>query len=73
MSYNLYKCTGKTVDYVSLRWSCERINKFEKITKLKEYLYKDATLFLHRKKKKIDDYIKYRANILNNINIQCNA
>ena len=73
MSYNLYKCTGKTVDYVSLRWSCERVNKFEKITKLKEYLYKDATLFLHRKKKKIDDYIKYRANILNNINIQCNA
>ena len=52
MSYNLYKCTGKTVDYVSLRWSCERVNKFEKITKLKEYLYKDATLFLHRKKEK---------------------
>ena len=40
---------------------------------IKKYLYKDATLFLHRKKKKIDDYIKYRANILNNINIQCNA
>lgn len=73
MSYKLYKYTGKTVDYISLRWSCERKNKFEKITKLREYLYKDATLFLRRKKKKIDTYIKYRANVLNNINTQCNA
>ena len=51
----------------------EKKNKLEKITKLKDYLYKDATIYLFRKKKEIDAYIKYRANVLNNINTQCNA
>lgn len=73
MVYNLYKSKGKTVDYISLRWSSERVDKLEKITDLKNYLYTNATIFLSRKKEKIDDYIKYRANILDNTNIQCNA
>ena len=73
MTYNLYKSKGKTVDYISLRWFSEGKNKLEKITKLEDYLYKDATIYLSRKKEKIDAYIKYRANVLNNINTQCNA
>lgn len=73
MSYKLYKSKGETVDYISLRWSCDRVQKLEKITRLKDYLYKDATIYLSRKKEKIDTYIKYRANVLNNINAQCNA
>lgn len=73
MSYNIYKSKGKTVDYISLRWSCDKIDKLQKITKLRDYLYKDATIFLERKKEKIEAYIKYRANILDNTNIQCNA
>lgn len=27
MSYNVYKSKGKTVDYISLRWSCDKIDK----------------------------------------------
>lgn len=73
MTYKLYKSKGKTVDYISLRWSCNEVDKLEKIIKLKNYLYKDATIFLTRKKEKIDAYIKYRAKALNNINAQCNA
>lgn len=73
MTYNLYKSKGKTVDYLTLRWSSNRVDKLEKITRLKNYLYNNATIFLHRKKEKIDNYIKYRANVLNNINTQCNA
>lgn len=73
MTYNLYKSKGKTVDYISLRWSSEGKNKLEKITKLKNYLYNNATIFLSRKREKIENYIKYRANVLNNINAQCNA
>lgn len=73
MTYKLYKTKGKTIDYLSLRWSSNRTDKLEKITKLKDYLYNNATIFLHRKREKIEDYIKYRANALNNINAQCNA
>lgn len=73
MTYKIYENIGKTITYYSLRWSCNRTNKLDKITKLQEYLYKNATIFLKRKKEKIDAYIKYRANALNNINAQCNA
>lgn len=66
MSYNLYKSKGKTVDYISLRWSCDRMNKLEKITRLRDYLYTNATIYLLRKKEKIDVYIEYRANVLGN-------
>lgn len=73
MMYSLYKSKGKTIDYINLRWSSERVDKLEKITNLRNYLYNNATIFLSRKKDKIDAYIKYRANILGNTNVQCNA
>lgn len=73
MTYNVSKTKGKTCDYYSLRWSCDRTNKLEKITKLRTYLYNNASIFLQRKKEKIDRYIEYRANVLGNTNTQCNA
>lgn len=73
MVYDIYRTKGKTTEYLSLRWSSGGTNKLAKVTKLRDYLYKDATLFLTRKKEKIDEYIKHRANVLNNINAQCNA
>lgn len=73
MSYNLYKSKGKTVDCISLRWSCDRMNKLEKIAKLRDYLYTNTTIYLSRKKEKIDTYIEYRANVLGNTDTQCNA
>lgn len=73
MIYNVYHYKGKTIDYLSLRWSCEGVNKLEKITKLRNYLYKNTPIFLSRKREKMDTYIKYRANALDNTNAQCNA
>lgn len=73
MTYNVRKVSGKTCEYYVLRWSCNRINKFEKITKLNTYLYKNASIYLKRKKEKIDAYLEYRANALDNTNAQCNA
>lgn len=73
MSYSIYNKQGKTCMYYNLRWSCDRVNKFEKITKLQNYLYNNASIYLKRKKEKIDNYIEYRANSLDNTNEQCNA
>ena len=73
MSYSISNVQGKTCEYYMLRWSCDHINKLEKITKLRTYLYNNASIYLSRKKDKIDHYIEYRANSLNNINEQCNA
>ena len=73
MSYKLYKTHGKTCNYYNLRWSCDHKDKLNKIIKLRDYLYNNATIFLKRKKEQIDHYIEYRANSLNNINEQCNA
>lgn len=73
MSYKIYENEGKTCKYYQLKWSCDRVNKLEKITKLRDYLYNNATIFLHRKKEKIDHYIEYRAKSLDNTSDQCNA
>lgn len=73
MSYKIHETQGKTCKYYSLRWSCDHIDKLNKIIKLQNYLYNNATIFLHRKKEKIDHYIEYRANLLDNTNKQCNA
>ena len=73
MTYSIHKVQGKSCDYYSLRWSCDRINKLEKIAKLRTYLYNNASIYLKRKKDKIDHYIEYRANSLDNTNEQCNA
>lgn len=62
MSYSIHTTHGKTCNYYALRWSCDHKDKLLKITKLKNYLYTNATLYLSRKKKEIDRYIEYRAN-----------
>lgn len=66
MSYSISTTQGKTCEYYSLRWSCDRVNKLEKITKLRTYLYNNASIYLTRKKDKIDHYIEYRANLSDN-------
>ena len=73
MSYKINENLGKTCKYYFLRWSCDHVDKLNKITKLKNYLYNNATIFLNRKKEKIEHYIEYRANSLDNTNEQCNA
>lgn len=73
MSYKIYKTKGKTCEYISLRWSCDRVSKLEKITSLRHFLYDNASIFLSRKKEEIDRYIEYRAKALGNTNEQCNA
>lgn len=60
--YKIYEIKGKSCTYYSLRWSAERKDKLSKITKLYEFLYKESTIFLERKRKKIVDYLEYRAN-----------
>ena len=66
MSYSISTTQGKTWEYYSLRWSCDHVNKLEKITKLRTYLYNNASIYLTRKKDKIDHYIEYRANLSDN-------
>lgn len=66
MSYSISTTQGKTCKYYSLRWSCDHVDKLEKITKLRIYLYNNASIYLTRKKDKIDHYIEYRANLLDN-------
>lgn len=66
MSYSISIAQGKTCEYYSLRWSCDHVNKLEKITKLRTYLYNNASIYLARKKDKIDHYIEYRANLSDN-------
>lgn len=53
MTYNISTYKGKTCDYHTLRWSCNRTNKLEKITKLRDYLYNNASIFYTEKKKKL--------------------
>ena len=73
MSYKIYEKIGKTCKYYHLKWSCDRVNKLEKITKLYNYLYNNATIFLSRKRDNIEYYIEHRAKLLDNTNNQCNA
>lgn len=73
MSYKIYESQSKTCIYYSLRWSCDKNDKLIKITKLKNFLYDNANIYLSRKKKEIERYIEYRANVLGNTDTQCNA
>lgn len=63
--YKTYKHLGKTCIYYTLRWSAERIDKFNKINKLYDFLYKGSIVFLKRKKAKVESYLEYRANQIN--------
>ena len=60
--YKVREVKGKTVNYYTLRWSSENKNKVSKIKKLNEFLYNEATIYLIRKRDKIESYLKYRAN-----------
>lgn len=60
---NIKRIKGKTVDYYTLRFNFFRKNKPEKVLKIYNYLYKDSTIFLQRKKDKIESYLKYRGKL----------
>lgn len=61
LDYKIYTIQGKTCSYYTLRWSASRTDKFNKITKLYNFLYKDATIYMKRKLSKIVSYLEYRA------------
>jgi len=60
---NIVKIQGKTVDYYTLRFNFFRKNKPEKILQIYKYLYQDSTIFLTRKKNKIESYLQYRGKL----------
>lgn len=62
MDHKIYEKQGKTCTYYHMRFNSGGIEKYEKVLKLREFLYKDATIYLKRKKDKIDAYLEYRAN-----------
>jgi hypothetical protein len=68
----IYNHIGKTANWHSLRFDYNR-NRTNKIKEIYEYLYKDATIFLSRKKVKFDNYLEYRAKAIDNTIEQCNA
>lgn len=61
LTYTIYTIKGKTCTHYTLRWSANRDNKFNKISKLYNFLYKDASIYLKRKLNKIEAYLEYRA------------
>lgn len=61
LTYTIYTAQGKTCTYYTLRWSANRDAKFNKVLKLYDFLYKDATIYLKRKLEKIEAYLEYRA------------
>lgn len=73
IEYNIKKTEGKTLDYYVLRLSYNRENKPEKVMHLYNYLYQDSTIFLTRKKDKIESYLKYRGKLIDNTINHCNA
>ena len=60
--YKVYENKGKTCNYYTLRWSADKVDKVDKIKRLYEFLYNNATTYLTRKRDKIESYLKYRAN-----------
>ena len=68
----IYNHIGKTANWHSLRFDYNR-NRSAKIEEIYNYLYKDATIFLTRKKVKFNNYLEYRAKSIDNTIEQCNA
>ena len=60
---NIKEIQGKTINYYRLRFNMFRKNKPEKVLKIYNYLYNDSTIFLQRKKDKIESYLKYRGKL----------
>lgn len=67
-----YKIIGKTCEYYTLRFNYYR-NRSRKIKDIFNWLYKDSTICLKRKKVKFNNYLEYRAKITDNTVGQCNA
>lgn len=63
IEYNIKEIQGKTVKYYVLSFNMFRTNKPEKILQIYNYLYKDSTIFLQRKKDIIESYLKYRGKL----------
>jgi hypothetical protein len=63
IGFRIRKSIGKTVDYFTMRLNFKRKNKPEKVLKIYNYLYQDSTIFLDRKKKKFETYLKYRGKL----------
>lgn len=51
---------GKTTDWFMLRFNTHRINPVEKRYIFYKYLYKNANIYLQRKKNKFDAFFEYR-------------
>lgn len=62
----IYKHEGKTANWLSLRFNCFG-RRVKVIKEIYDYLYKDSTCFLTRKKLKFEQYFEYRANSLRKI------
>lgn len=62
LSFRLYEKSGKTCKYFYLRFSANNKNKVEKITKFYSFIYGGSTIYLKRKRDRIESYLEYRAN-----------
>ncbi len=60
---NIKEIKGKTINWFTLRFNMFRENKPEKVLKIYNYLYQDSTIFLPRKKEKVELYLKYRGKL----------
>lgn len=63
ITYRITEKEGKAVTYFILRYSFFSENKPEKVLQIYNYLYSDSTIFLTRKKNKIESYLKYRGKL----------
>jgi hypothetical protein len=63
---NIYTVQGKTVVYYSFRFNSFR-HKYSFISRLHTYFYEDSTIFLSRKKDKIENYLNTVVTRQNNI------
>lgn len=52
---------GKTINWFSLNFNCKR-KLYYRAKEVYEYLYKDSTIYLNRKKVKFENYFEYRVN-----------
>lgn len=66
------KHIGKTSNWFSMRFNYNR-DRTNKIKEIYNWLYKDSTIYLERKRLKFNNYLEYRANSIGNTIEQCNA
>jgi len=74
LTYKIYEKQGKTCKWYTLRWSANNKDKPQKVQRLYDFLYKDAEIWMTRKREKIEAYLEYRANQIRVKGIwRCNA